>query len=393
MESGDGLVVRLRPPAGRLDPAQTAAIADLAARHGNGRIQLGTRAHLQLRGIRPEALKALHGALADLALLDTDPAQEARRNILTTPCWQPGDGTTELVAALATELRAGPDLPAKFGFAVDTGAYAVLTDASADIRIERAADGGLILRADGMALGARVSPAEAPGRAVALARWFVEAAGTRHRRMASLLAEGARAPLAARKAPRRGAPLHPGETPHGLCLALPFGEADAPTFARLACAPLRLTPWRSVLLEGVLAEGVSAQMARDLCALPGLIARPDDPLLRIAACTGAPGCASASVETRALARRLAPLLPPAALLPESLLPATLLPGAQILLHVSGCAKGCAHPAAAALTLTGGQDGAFEVSHNSSAGGAPRACLRPDDIADQFPTLLRGRLAP
>ena len=38
MQSGDGLVVRVRPFGGRLEAAQVAGIADLAERYGNGLI-------------------------------------------------------------------------------------------------------------------------------------------------------------------------------------------------------------------------------------------------------------------------------------------------------------------------------------------------------------------
>ncbi|MFN7225608.1 MAG: precorrin-3B synthase, partial [Paracoccaceae bacterium] len=48
MLSGDGLVVRVRPPAGALSAAQAAGIAALAARHGNGFVELTNRANLQL---------------------------------------------------------------------------------------------------------------------------------------------------------------------------------------------------------------------------------------------------------------------------------------------------------------------------------------------------------
>ncbi|HWL21327.1 MAG TPA: precorrin-3B synthase, partial [Bradyrhizobium sp.] len=40
MQSGDGLVVRIRPRGGRLSAGQASAIADLAERHGNGLIDL-----------------------------------------------------------------------------------------------------------------------------------------------------------------------------------------------------------------------------------------------------------------------------------------------------------------------------------------------------------------
>ncbi len=53
MESGDGWVVRIRPPGGRPGRAQAQAIADAAQTHGNGVIELTGRANLQLRGVTP----------------------------------------------------------------------------------------------------------------------------------------------------------------------------------------------------------------------------------------------------------------------------------------------------------------------------------------------------
>ena len=360
MESGDGLVVRVRPHGSRLSAAQAVAIADLALAHGSGLIDLGTRAHVQLRGVRRESLPDLHAALRELDLLDADPLAEARRNILTTPIWR-GEATLALVAALEAELAQAPVLPPKFGFAVDTGAASVLAGASADIRIERAAS-GLILRADGMDLGERVSPVQAARRAVEIAHWFA-----RHRgeitRMRRLVATGLLPPLAADTAPLTGPAPEPGVGEFGLCLALPFGQIQARSLREIAVAPLRLTPWRSVLLEDVTA----------LPALPeGLISDAADPLLRVAACTGAPGCASASVVTRTIARELAPLIP-----------------AGCTLHVSGCAKGCAHPGATDLTATG-EDGRFDLVQDGPAGGMPvLRALTPDELLN----LLRGRLAP
>ena len=359
MESGDGLVVRVRPHASRLTVEQAQGLADLAKAHGSGLIDLGSRAHLQLRGVRATSLPRIHDALSALDLLDPDPGVEARRNILTTPTWT-GEETPRLIAALETALAAAPPLPPKFGFAVDTGAVAVLGRASADIRIERAA-GGLILRADGMGLGEPVAPEDAADRAVGLAIWFSTHRGP-HSRMARLIAAGVTPPLSATVPPLHGPPLQPGDTPFGQCFALPFGQMTAATLRALATAPLRLTPWRSVVVEGM--HGLSPP--------PGLIADPADPILRVAACTGAPGCASATVTTRALARRLAPLVPEGC-----------------TLHVSGCSKGCSHPGPATVTLTG-RDGRFDLILNGAAGDTPAAAaLSPDRI----PELLRGHLAP
>jgi precorrin-3B synthase len=96
----------------------------------------------------------------------------------------------------------------------------------------------------------------------------------------------------------------------------------------------------------LLVEGVA-----DLAALhqiPGLITDPASPLLALRACPGAPFCPQALGPTRDLARRLAPQVPTGK-----------------VLHISGCAKGCAHPVAADLTLVA-TPGGFVASPAAAA---------------------------
>lgn len=361
MPSGDGLVVRVRPPAGRLSPDQAAGLARAAQMHGNGLIDLSSRANLQLRGVTPGSHPALLADLAALGLIDGDLETEARRNITVTP-FACADG---LAGALTEALAGAPSLPAKFGFALDVASDRWLAGVPGDIRIERGADGGLILRPDGYPAGRPVTEAEAPALAVALARWFVETGGIsgRRGRMAALIATGARPPDAlwgtAPPAPARPAP-GPGLRPEGALVALAFGQMQADTLAAVAALghDLRPTPWRMLLLEG----------ARRVPDLPGLIADPADPLLRVVACTGAPGCPQGLDATRPLARRLAPLVP-----------------AGGLLHVSGCAKGCAHPGAAPLTLTATGAG-FAVIRAGRAGD-PGPVIAAADLPHVLPRHL------
>ncbi len=348
MMSGDGLVVRLRPRLGRIDGIQAAGLADLARRHGSGVIELTRRANLQIRGVTEGAHPALLEGLAALGLLDPDPETEARRNILVAPF----DAASPRIARrLEAALPLLPPLPAKFGFAVDAGPAPLLGDAPADIRIERSRS-GLLVRADGAATGRAVGDADAVSAALDLARWFAARRGA-HRRMAPCLRE---VPLPARfagTAPCPAAPRPvPGLRPEGALAGLPFGQMAAGTLAALAAAPgLRLTPWRLILVEG----------ARRMPA--GLVRDPADPLLAVDACPGAPFCAQASVETRPLARRLARRLPG--------------------LHVSGCAKGCARSAPAAVTLVG-RDGRFDLVKHGRAGDTPvRSGLSPEDLDDAF----------
>lgn len=367
MMSGDGLVVRVRPRGGRLSPEQALGIARLAAAHGNGLIDLSARANVQLRGVRAASHAALVEGLGDLGLIDASAPVEARRNIVVTPFWAEGDGVQALAGDLDAALAQGdaPGTPGKFGYALDCGPLPVLADVSADIRIERAADGGLMVRADGAATGAPVTRETAAGVALDLARWFLASGGVSggRGRMAAHLARGAALPEAFTAVPAAShAPIAapgPGQVAAGLLVALEFGQMRAETLALLArSGALRITPWRMILIEG----------ARQAPEIGGLIDDPADPLLRVVACTGAPGCPQALVATRPLARALC---------------SGLAPG-QIL-HVSGCAKGCAHPGPAALTLVGRSGGRVDLIRRGGVADAP-ACrgLVPETLT---PALL------
>ncbi|MEL0437039.1 precorrin-3B synthase [Phycobacter sp. K97] len=344
MMSGDGLVVRIRAPLGRLTPEQARGVADLSETHGNGLLDLSARANLQMRGIREEGHAALLSGLRDLGLLDTDEAAEARRNIMLTPFWTEGDDSAAIAGDLAKALTAATDLklPGKFGFAADCGPVPVLQGASADIRIERGPS-GLILRADGATHGLPVTRDTAAAEALKLAHWFIETGGASggRGRMKTHLAKGTPLPSGYREtclAPEP--PAKPGPVAVGQLVALEFGQMRATTLQTLADqGTLRLTPWRMLLIED----------ASQIAPLPGLILDGADPRLRVSACTGAPGCLQALSSTRDLARDLAPHVPE---------------GAH--LHVSGCAKGCAHPGAAPLTLTATARDTFALIRHGTA---------------------------
>lgn len=361
MMSGDGLVVRVRAPLGRLSQDQAAGVARLADRHGNGLIDVSTRANVQIRGVTPETHPALIEGLTGLGLIDRNIAAETRRNLVIQPFWTDGDLTHGVAQALTAALARtdAPDLPGKFGFAVDCGPHPLLRNISADIRIE-AAHEGLIVRADGAATGQPVATAqEAAAAATTLARWFLDTGGAPEGRgrMARHLAGGAAlldTYTAASSATMAGDTPPPGATRSGALVALEFGQITADTFARLATsAPIRVTPWRMLLLEGV----------TEAPDLPGLIQDSSDPRLRIDVCTGAPGCPQALSPTRDLARALAP---------------HLRPGQH--LHISGCAKGCAHPGPAPLTLTATGPDCFDLIRDGRADATPEATgLTPDQI--------------
>jgi len=404
MQSGDGLVVRIRPPLGRLTPKQAQAIAYAATTHGNGIIDLSARANLQLRGVTEASHAPLIDDLRAQGLIDPDIATESLRNLIVTPfrarpltptlphkggrealpssvaqdgcsphlpspSWggdgggghpihHAGDDTDALAATLTTALTQMPRLPGKFGFALDTGPQPVLTGASVDIHVERAADGRLILRPGGHPFGQPVT--DLARDAKAMAEWFVANGGvTNHRgRMAALIAKGI-IPSGCTTAPAPPLPRpQPGLHPEGALVALAFGQMRAGTLLALAALghEIRPTPWRMLFLVG----------ATTLPAIPGLITDPADPVLRVTACTGAPGCPQGLGDTRHLARTLA------AHLPEGR-----------YLHLSGCAKGCAHPGACDLTLVATGDRYDLIRHGTAADTPTLRDLQPSAIPDHL----------
>ena len=352
MQSGDGLVLRIRARNGRLLPDQTRAIADLSARLGNGLIDLTNRANLQLRGLDQHGHERALATLAALDLLDPTPEAEARRNIILSP-FAPLEGAAwKLATALAAAITAkdAPQVPAKFGFAIDTH-LPVLQLCPADIRLTPANMGWLIQPDGGnWALPAQ-NAAEALAQTITLTRWFLEKRGANHRMRQHLLSDPTPPSGAIRadhslfsKYPCDRATsdnlvqMAPGRTPQGWLLGFAFGQITAEQLARID-APIRLTPWRMLLIES------SAQVR-----IPGAIEAPGDPLLRSAACTGAPGCPQALAETRDIARELAPLAPS--------------------LHVSGCAKGCARRTPAAVTLVATSPDRFDLIADGTTADPP-----------------------
>jgi precorrin-3B synthase len=369
MRSGDGLLVRIRPRGGRISAKQAKAIAELAHRYGNGLVDLTSRANLQIRGVSDESHPSLIEGLAQLEMLDPDPGTESRRNVLVAPFWTAGDETISIAAELEEALASGPDgLPTKFGFAVDCGSERVLAGASADVRIERDANRELMVRADGAEFGRTVTRKEVVPVALALAEWFVGSGGPQagRGRMAAHLGAGARLPKALcgdRKPARNTALPLPGLYPQGVMFGVALGQLTSTALAYLGARVngLRLTPWRMILAEEM----------REMPACEGLIAQADDPMLRVIACSGAPRCREAHADTRELAATLAPHLP-----------------AEANLHISGCAKGCAHSGPASITLVATREG-FDLVRGGSTRDEPSMRALSHDSILSDPSHLSG----
>jgi precorrin-3B synthase len=383
MQSGDGWLARVKPTAGRLSAEAARLIADAARRHGNGHIDLTSRANFQIRGLSSRSAEAFAETVIGAGLANTNPSLEAIRNVMASPLG-PDDASAAFDAhAVARDIESMLAeepvlwaLPSKFGILVDGGGALPLHDITADVMV-RAGGTGLAVHLDGGTFAAFCAPSALAETVKAFALAFLRLSAQRSekpRRMRALvMAVGEEAIFA--EAGLTTAQVSPGLTPEaklpiGLIslgdqaqrafgVGLPFGRIDTDALTRLADlserysdSDLRTTPWRALLLAGI-STSDAATLAVEVRSI-GLIADPTDPRLNIFACVGAPSCMSASVDARADAARLAAIIGAAH---------------NDTLHVSGCSKACAHRGAASLTLVG-RDGRYDLIRNGGAAGRP-----------------------
>jgi precorrin-3B synthase len=397
MPTGDGLLVRLMPAAPVPLDAMT-GLCEAAARHGNGIIEITARGSLQVRGLTPRSAPLFAAAVADLGI-------DARDGV---PVIAGFDDRS--VDVLAAELRraiadARLSLSPKVSVVVDGSGPLHLDGLSADVRLRAVESVQGPQFHLGISGGAREKRGAAGGDA-APATWLgtvaaKDAAGAVLQILTMIAAHGP----AARAADIPGrkdfaafpaidpVPAPPSRTPAEMIgvhamrddavaigVGLAFGHTHADALADLVQAAVRHgmraarpTPDRALLMTGV-----SARDAHSLTTAAewfGFVADPDDPRRRIAACPGAPACASGLIPARTLASALAPVLP-------NELART---ARGVAVHISGCPKGCAHPGPAALTIIGTPQGCGVV-HDGAAHETPHRYIDPARVGDALSRL-------
>lgn len=376
MQSGDGWLVRVAPRRSVLSAADAWRIAAAASQHGSGIIELTNRGNLQIRGLT----QASAGLFAEAMVAAGIASRRAGHPMLVSPVIDADPSvaaeTMAIADALETALADADDiggqsnaddiggLPDKFLFVVDGGGAAGLRNVRADIAV-RSMNGAWGIWLDGEPLGAACEAGLVAEAVLGLARHFLANAGGARRMRDFVRSAGSAglfqavnlvaylAPAANKKNDWIGFQALTGQT-GGFALGIPFGQMTADGLRDLAAwseqfgdATLRITPWRSVILAGV-PIGLAAALGQ---AAIGWITDRTDPRLYILACPGQPGCQSATVAARADAELLATL------------------PLQSLVHVSGCAKGCAHPFPAPITLVG-QNGTYSLIRNGRANDFP-----------------------
>ncbi|RWO25610.1 precorrin-3B synthase [Mesorhizobium sp.] len=421
MQTGDGLLVRLNPVAGGLLPKSLIGLGEAASRHGNGIMEVTARGSLQIRGLTPASARllamevnALGIAVRTGVLVETGPLAGLDPQEIADP--RPlAERIRAAIAAAIAEAGLAQRLGPKVSVIVDGGGRLGMDAVTADVRLAATrTNAGIRWQVSVAGDGQNAMPLATVGDdaardiAIAMLRMVAEKGRDAHardltaRQLTSLASWHSFAPpsvlpdisptrgeiapwsplppiaTGAKGEPAAKLPISPqvgemsGRTEGGaverlpvparfpigvfdltagtaLGIGLPFGSMSAQKliavtqYALTLDAPeIRLAPHRALLFLGL--SPTACRSLQQAATTLGFVTDAADPRTRIAACPGAPACASGRMATRDIAETIAAEN-------RDLL------DASVTLHISGCAKGCAHPAPAALTLVGGDNGA------------------------------------
>ena len=380
METGDGLLARLTPSGSTIALDAFAGLCAAARRHGNGIVEITSRGSIQIRGLSVESAPLLAADVAELRIEGSDSIP-----VLTDPLKSDALASQLRAALSGTDLAA--QLSAKVSVVVDLDGFA------ADIVLRTVDRSRLHVALGGDAATATPLGAVPLGRgADCVLRLFgLLAALAPRSRMRDAVARGGLAAFrtevedllidAAAPAPRPPFDpigIHRHASGNILGVGLPFGHSDTErllglieTARRSGASGVRTSPGRALLLIGLPSETMPALVAE--AATFGFIIDPGDPRRRVVACAGAPICASGEIAARAIAPAIADA-------------ARSLPAGDII-HLSGCAKGCAHPAPAPFVVFG-RDGRCDVFVDGEFSCTLTADALPRMIAGS--ARLRGR---
>jgi precorrin-3B synthase len=363
----DGALARVRIPAGILTGRQARALADVAERLGDGRLDITSRGNIQLRGLGDSCGGELAGLLGGVGLLPA-PRHERVRNIVASPlsgldaAHADGTGKTDVLPwamsldRLLCTSETATALSGRFLFAFDDGHQDVAA-LGADVTVWAQPFGRALVRIGEGPAALRVPAGDAARAALLAAEAFLDAAGNsgaRAWRVRELVGREARSSLSAPRLARRLAAAgitveQQATAPRGvasapppgiiagregrsaLSVAAPLGRLTSEQWWLLASVAtrhgsgeLRVTPWRGVVLPALPTAGAPGQLSE--LAEAGLITTTGSPWWGVGACTGLPGCAKSLTDVRA----------------EAAATATAGHGG-LPVYWSGCARRCGHP--------------------------------------------------
>ncbi|MGH6674518.1 MAG: precorrin-3B synthase [Xanthobacteraceae bacterium] len=428
MQTGDGLLVRLMP-IGTIPLAALAKLCAAARLYGNGIMEITARGNIQVRGLSAASAPRFAAAVAalDLAAEDSVPVYtDPLAGLTPDEMLDSGKLAVDLRRAV-TQRSLAARLSPKVSVAIDGGGALGLDQLTADVRLRaevingdpalevsvggdatNAATIGLVALAHGVETAVRLLDVIAQRGRDARARDIAREEPASFRAAISDLFLSPNKPScpASRRtstsygnakdgdgrniSERSDAVLRTAMPGHdagshsevigahrlrgGLLavgLAPVFGHADASSLddlveaAQMAgAAGIRTAPARSLIVIGLASDALASFTAA--AERLGFIVRSDDPRRHVVACSGAPFCASGHIAARTVAPAVAEAV-------------AQFRGDSFTIHVSGCAKGCAHSAPAALTISGTPDGCALIA-DGVARDAPFAVVGTNELS-------------
>ncbi|MBB3236366.1 precorrin-3B synthase [Phyllobacterium endophyticum] len=390
----DGNICRLKLTFGDLTAAQAMLVADAAQRFGSGTIEITNRANLQIRGVRPEMEAPLTAALLDAGLGPLSARGDDVRNVMISPFagFEPtGHDVRPLASRVLTVLQSDPSyqtLSPKFSILIDGGESVAMVDHPHDLWLSAVDPKDITpcyafgvagvppTRVDAQPALGTVTTNQAFDLITAILDIFSDwrRAHPEASRLRHMISEMGIEYLVEQLELRPGSPLprkeigqwrrmysrpngHLGPLldEHGTncavgampalgCLDPDVLRSLAELADRLGNGKLRMTPWQSVLLPQVSPSDAHAAL-QALKALK-LSSKADEPLATMISCSGMAGCNSALAATRADGLKLASLLRGKPAVPQ--------------IHLTGCNKSCASPAAKPVTLVATAPGHYDI---------------------------------
>lgn len=368
-------------------------LCEAAMRHGNGLLDITARGSLQFRGLTLQTAGMLESDVLALSLplreglaVEASPLGGMDGSEIADP-----NPIACRIRQVAAALNLHERLAAKMSVVVDGGGQISMDGLLADIRLKASRHQGNIVwqlylggTLDKALFAGFLAPEHAADGVVHILSSLAEKGFSARGRDLDLTSVNAAC----------GAHLASGEiaqpnsiqpSSYGL-IALGngrFAASMAPAFGQvharqlialcddakaLGIATFTFAPSHSLLFFG---SQAACETLLKQAQISGFIVAPDDPRSSIAVCSGAPACGSALLPTRELAEFAAREC------------ADVLDG-SFTLHISGCAKGCAHPAASLIGLSGRADG-VALSVSARVSDEKAALIERED---QFAALSR-----
>jgi ferredoxin-nitrite reductase len=395
----DGVIYRIRTPAGILTSEQASVVAQFAEQMGDGYLQVTNRANLQIRSTQVAAPLPMLSAFQDAGLAASMSGVDHLRNIMASPTAGIDPhimlDTRPLIEALDATIVQHEEfagLPAKFSVGFDGGELVSVRHHPNDIWLVAAADQSastgepqptsfrlLFNAGHGQELdtGLLICPEDCVPLVVAIAHVYLAHVGrngshatAKKPRLRQVIAQQGitrylehlqqHLPFAlphhpavmarsAEVAPHsRHIGAHPQRQPglSYLGLVAPLGRLTIAQFQALADlaqvyggGTLRLTPWQNVLIPDV--PTVRASALRQAVERLGLYDSATHPWSALVACTGNRGCHASATDTTGHALQLVNRLAQQGHLDQ-----------PVNIHVSGCTKSCAQHHKSDIALLG-----------------------------------------